>query len=66
MPGWMTGAVRSRSEAAAPFIREGMKVYRTELDLLEGALRDVQSAKQRLQDRVREMLDAKTEEDQRR
>ncbi len=37
-----TGAVKSRSEAAALFIREGLNVRATELDELGDALREVE------------------------
>lgn len=48
-----TGAVRSRSEAAALFIREGLKVRDGELEQLRDVLDEVESAKSRLQERVR-------------
>lgn len=53
-----TGAVKSRSEAAALFIREGLKVRETELTQLREALADVQAAKDRLRDRAREVFGA--------
>jgi hypothetical protein len=43
-----TGAVRSRSEAAALFIREGLRVRASELDRLREALAGVEAAKERL------------------
>ena len=43
-----TGAFKSRSEAAALFIREGLKVHGSELDELDEALRGVEEAKDRL------------------
>ncbi len=43
-----TGAVKSRSEAAALFIREGLHVRNEELSELEDALASVDRAKQRL------------------
>ena len=43
-----TGAVKSRSEAAALFIREGLHVRSEELSELEDALASVDRAKQRL------------------
>jgi Arc/MetJ-type ribon-helix-helix transcriptional regulator len=52
-----TGAVKSRSEAAALFIREGLKVRSQELDQLKDALREVEQAKQRLRDRARDIFD---------
>lgn len=51
-----TGAVRSRSEAAALFIREGLKVRATELERLKGAIDQVQKAKARLREKAREVL----------
>ena len=51
-----TGAVKSRSEAAALFIREGLKVRSEELEELEGALRDVEEAKDRLRKKARRVL----------
>ena len=43
-----TGAVKSRSEAAALFIREGLQVRAEELDELEDALRTVEEARKKL------------------
>ena len=43
-----TGAVKSRSEAAALFIREGLKVRANELDELRDALKDVEKAQENL------------------
>lgn len=43
-----TGAVRSRSEAAALFIREGLAVRAAELERLRDALNGVEQAKERL------------------
>ena len=51
-----TGAIKSRSEAAALFIREGLKVRARELDQLEGAIKDVQKAKQRLKAKAKTIL----------
>lgn len=51
-----TGAVKSRSEAAALFIREGLQVRAEELGELEGALRDVEEAKDRLRRKARSVL----------
>ena len=51
-----TGAVKSRSEAAALFIREGLKVRADELDQLRDALREVQEAQDRLHARAREIF----------
>ncbi len=52
-----TGAVKSRSEAAAVFIREGLKVREQELQELEEALADVESAKERLRKKAKQVLD---------
>lgn len=49
-----TGVVRSRSEAAALFIREGLKVRASELERLSDALRDVHQARDRLRREARE------------
>jgi Arc/MetJ-type ribon-helix-helix transcriptional regulator len=51
-----TGAVRSRSEAAALFIREGLKVRAEELERLRDALREVEDAKRRLREKARGVL----------
>jgi Arc/MetJ-type ribon-helix-helix transcriptional regulator len=51
-----TGAVKSRSEAAALFIREGLKMRADELDRLRDALKDVESAKERLRQRVTDLF----------
>ena len=51
-----SGAVKSRSGAAALFIREGLKVRSSELEKLQDALREVEEAKVRLRDKAREVL----------
>jgi Arc/MetJ-type ribon-helix-helix transcriptional regulator len=51
-----TGAVKSRSEAAALFMREGIKVRSGELEQLREALDDVGKAKQRLLEKAREVI----------
>ncbi len=51
-----TGAVKSRSEAAALFIREGLKVRADELAQLRDALREVQEAQDRLKERAKEIF----------
>ncbi len=51
-----TGAVKSKSEAAALFIREGLKVRQPELDRLEQALADVDAAKDRLRKQARDVF----------
>jgi len=50
------GAVKSRSEAAALFIREGLKVRASELDRLKEALDEVQAARQRLRDEAKNIF----------
>ena len=47
-----TGAVKSRSEAAALFIREGLQVRGDELAELEDALRRVEEAKTKLREKA--------------
>ena len=59
-----TGAVKSRSEAAALFIREGLKVRAEELKELEDALRDVEQAKDRLRQKARRVLREDPSEDE--
>ncbi len=55
---WLeTSAFKSRSEAAALFIREGLKVHTRELDELEEALRGVEVAKDRLKKKAREVFE---------
>ena len=55
---WLeTGAFKSRSEAAALFIREGLKVHARELDELEEALQGVEAAKDRLKKKAREVFE---------
>ncbi|UCC29828.1 MAG: hypothetical protein JSU86_16685 [Phycisphaerales bacterium] len=51
-----TGYVKSRSEAAALFIREGLKVRASELEQLREALQQVQRAKSRLREKAREVF----------
>lgn len=51
-----SGVVKSRSEAAALFIREGLQMRAAELQELEGALRDVERAKERLRKKARSVL----------
>jgi hypothetical protein len=54
---WLeTGAVKSRSEAAALFIREGLKVREPELAELKEAIDEVEEARARLKTRVQEVL----------
>ncbi len=51
-----SGAVRSRSEAAALFIREGLKVRASELDKLGEAIQGVEEAKERLRKKARDVF----------
>lgn len=51
-----TGAVRSRSEAAALFIREGLRIRQTELEHLREAIADVDRAQARLRERARDVF----------
>ena len=52
-----TGAFKSRSEAAALFIREGLAVHARELTELEEALTGVEQAKDRLRRKAREVFE---------
>jgi hypothetical protein len=52
-----TGAVKSRSEGAALFIREGLKVRAQELAKLQGALEDVKTAKEKLRRQAKDVLE---------
>ncbi len=51
-----TGAVKSRSEAAALFIREGLRVRADELERLRGALKDVEAARERLREQAQHVF----------
>ena len=51
-----TGAVKSRSEAAALFIREGLAVRSDELARLRDALREVEEARERLRSKASEVF----------
>ncbi len=51
-----TGAVKSRSEAAALFMREGIKMRSGELDQLREALDDLGQAKERLKEKARQVI----------
>ncbi len=59
-----TGAVRSRSEAAALFIREGLKVRGHELQELEDAIAQVEDAKDQLRKKARDVLGQDSDEAQ--
>ena len=56
-----TGAVKSRSEAAALFIREGLSVRADELERLKGALDDVEAARERLREQARHVFGEEAE-----
>lgn len=51
-----TGAVKSRSEAAALFMREGIKVRSGELEQLREALDEVGRARQKLEEMARRVI----------
>jgi Arc/MetJ-type ribon-helix-helix transcriptional regulator len=51
-----SGAVKSRSEAAALFIQEGLKVRASELDKLGEAIQGVEEAKERLRKKARDVF----------
>ncbi len=53
-----TGAFKSRSQAAALFIREGLKVHARELAELAEALAGVENAKDKLREKAREVFDS--------
>ncbi len=50
------GAIKSRSEGAALFIREGLKVRASELEKLKGALNEVKNAKERLKKKAKKIF----------
>jgi Arc/MetJ-type ribon-helix-helix transcriptional regulator len=56
-----TGAVKSRSEAAALFIREGLRVRTDELERLRGAIEDVEAARERLRKQARHVFGEEAE-----
>ncbi len=51
-----TDAVKSRSQAAALFIREGLKVRAAELDQLGEAISELEQARQHLHEKAREIF----------
>ncbi len=57
-----TGVVKSRSEAAALFISEGLKVRGGELEQLADALRGVERAKERLRQKASDVFGETTNE----
>lgn len=56
-----TGAVKSRSEAAALFIREGLRVRAAELEQLRDALGEVEAARKRLREKARDVFGGQAE-----
>ncbi len=56
-----TGHFKSRSEAAALFIREGLKIRASELEGLRDAIQQVKEAKKSLEDKARKVLGDKTD-----
>ena len=59
-----TGAVKTRSEAAALFIREGLRVREQELSEMEAALSGVETAKDELRRKAREVFGTEDEKGQ--
>ncbi len=57
-----TGVVKSRSEAAALFIREGLKVLACELEHLADAQLGVEKAKERLRQKASDVFGETTNE----
>jgi len=56
-----TGYFKSRSEAAALFMREGLKIRASELEKLKDALHQVAQAKNVLRDKASEIFGTKKE-----
>ena len=57
MDAWVeTGAVKSRSEASALFIREGLQLRSGELDELEHAIKSVEQARARLHEKAKSVF----------
>lgn len=56
-----TGYFKSRSEAAALFLQEGLKIRASELENLMDAIQQVKKAKKSLQDKARKILGDKKE-----
>jgi Arc/MetJ-type ribon-helix-helix transcriptional regulator len=57
-----TGAFKSRSEAAALFIREGLAIHARELDELDEALDGMKQARDNLRQKAREIFEPEAEE----
>lgn len=53
------GVVKSRSEAALLFIREGLQTRQSELDEMESALADLKAAKAKLHERAQSLFGVK-------
>lgn len=51
-----TGQFKSRSEAAALFLREGLKLRASQLEDLTDALQEVQKARERLHEKARDIF----------
>jgi Arc/MetJ-type ribon-helix-helix transcriptional regulator len=51
-----SGALKSRSEAAALFIREGLKIHADELNELRSALDDLETARERVRRKAKEVF----------
>jgi Arc/MetJ-type ribon-helix-helix transcriptional regulator len=51
-----TGSLKSRSEAAALFIKEGLRMHQREFHQLEDVLRDVNQARERLREKAKEIF----------
>lgn len=58
-----TGAVKSRSEAAALFIQEGLRLRSAELDRLRTAIGGVREAKERLREEATRVLGGRADEE---
>lgn len=57
-----TGAFKSRSEAAALFMREGLAIHARELDELDEAIDGMKQARENLRRRAREIFDPEAED----
>lgn len=57
-----SGAVKSRSESAALFIREGLKVRAGELESLSEALQEVEKAREHLKRKVHKLFGDESKE----
>lgn len=51
-----TGAVKSRSEAAALFIKEGLSVREDELERMRDALRELREAQEKLRNQAKQVF----------